>query len=223
MGRNHRRTPDGWHAVAIAAASLAVDQRCLGGYERSQMISSAIGRPIPNEPPMINAIAKSKPSPARNSCHDIPLLLQGRCPRIHLTVVVWAGCVNDSRPNVVLSAGAAIQRRLASKNAITASALRRIRHSVGAVLLAQRDKCQSQIKKPLQMWRVSDVQLFVTSSNNLAAHFIFSTASAGQMSIDLRPSHLINTEPENRVQWVTTPRRVAHSTPLALAVAEHTA
>ena len=88
----------------------------LGGYERSQMISSAIGRPTPNDPQMINAIARSKPSPARNSCHDMPLLLQGRCPRIHLTVVV-----NDSRPNVVLSAGAATQRRLASVNRKTKS------------------------------------------------------------------------------------------------------
>jgi hypothetical protein len=43
------------------------------------------------------------------------------------------------------------------------------------------------------------------------------------MSIDLRPSHLINTERENRVPWVTTPRRVADSTPLVLAVAERTA
>ena len=74
--------------TAIAAASIEVDQRCLGSYERSQTISSAIGRPTPNDPPMMNAIAKSKPSPARNSCHDMPLLLQGRCPRIHLTVVL---------------------------------------------------------------------------------------------------------------------------------------
>jgi hypothetical protein len=56
-----------------------------------------------------------------------------------------------------------------------------------------------------------------------SAHDSFSTASTGQMSIDLRPSHLINTERENRVQPATTPRRVAHSTPLVLAVAEHTA
>ena len=90
--------------------------KVVGVYERSQMISSAIGRPTPNDPPMINAIARSKPSPARNSCHDMPLLLQGRCPRIHLTVVV-----NDSRPHVVPSAGAATQRQLASVNSKTKS------------------------------------------------------------------------------------------------------
>jgi hypothetical protein len=51
-------------------------------YERSQMITTDNGRPIPNDPPMINAIAKSKPNPARNSCQGMPLLLQARCPRI---------------------------------------------------------------------------------------------------------------------------------------------
>ena len=38
------------------------------GYEKSQMITVASGRPIPNDQPMIIASAKSKPSPARNSC-----------------------------------------------------------------------------------------------------------------------------------------------------------
>jgi hypothetical protein len=46
------------------------------------MITAASGRPIPNDQPMINASAKSKPTPARNSCHDMPLLLQTRDPRI---------------------------------------------------------------------------------------------------------------------------------------------
>jgi hypothetical protein len=50
--------------------------------EKSQMIASASGSPMPNEPPMISASAKSKPSPARNSRHDMPLLLQAHCPRI---------------------------------------------------------------------------------------------------------------------------------------------
>ena len=109
MGRNHRRTPDRGHVVAIAAASNAVDQRCLGGYERSQMISSAIGKPIPNDPPMTNAIAKSKPSPARNSCHDMPLLPQGRCPRIP---IIWACCVDDSRPDVVLRLAQRLQHEV---------------------------------------------------------------------------------------------------------------
>jgi hypothetical protein len=40
------------------------------------MIAIASGRPMPNELPMINAIAKSKPTPARNSCHDMLLLLE---------------------------------------------------------------------------------------------------------------------------------------------------
>jgi hypothetical protein len=43
---------------------------------------SPVRGPIPNYPPMMNAIAKIKPSPARNSCHDMPLLLQARRPRI---------------------------------------------------------------------------------------------------------------------------------------------
>ena len=59
--------------------------------------------------------------------------------------------------------------------------------------------------------------------NSPVAHDSFSTASTGQMSTNLRPSHLINTERENRVQWATTPRRVAHWTLLVLAVAEHSA
>jgi hypothetical protein len=61
------------------------------------------------------------------------------------------------------------------------------------------------------------------SPNGLVAHDSFSIASTGQMSIDLRPSHLINTERENRVQPATTPRRVVHSTPPVLAVAEYAA
>jgi hypothetical protein len=59
--------------------------------------------------------------------------------------------------------------------------------------------------------------------NSPVAHHSFSTVSTGQVSTDLRPSHLINTERESRVQWATTPRRVAHSTLLVLAVAEHSA
>jgi hypothetical protein len=43
------------------------------------MITAASGRPIPNEPPMINASAKSKPIPAR-----MPHLLQVRRARITL-------------------------------------------------------------------------------------------------------------------------------------------
>ena len=50
--------------------------------EKSQMIASASGSPIPNEPPMISAIAKSRPTPARNSRHDMLLFLQAHCPRI---------------------------------------------------------------------------------------------------------------------------------------------
>ena len=118
--KRNKRSAAHWRYQSTGPGGPPLSQRqalqSLGGYERSQMISSAIGRPTPNDPPMINAIARRKPSPARNSCHDMPLLLQGRCPRIHLTVVV-----NDSRPNVVLSAGAATQRRLASVNCKTES------------------------------------------------------------------------------------------------------
>ena len=59
--------------------------------------------------------------------------------------------------------------------------------------------------------------------------FFLSTRPVGKECLrarcerDLRPSHLINTERENRVQPATTPRRVAHSTPRVLAVAEHAA
>jgi hypothetical protein len=47
----------------------------LAGYEKSQMITVASGRPIPNDQPMIIASAKSKPTPARNAGNDMPLLL----------------------------------------------------------------------------------------------------------------------------------------------------
>ena len=47
----------------------------LAGYEKSQMITVANGRPIPNDQPMIIASAKSKPTPARNAGNDMPLLL----------------------------------------------------------------------------------------------------------------------------------------------------
>ena len=52
--------------------------------EKSQMIASASGSPMPNEPPMISATAKSKPSPARNSRHDMPLLPSSSLPANHL-------------------------------------------------------------------------------------------------------------------------------------------
>ena len=39
----------------------------LAGYEKSQMITVASGRPIPNDQPIGNAAAKRKPTPARNS------------------------------------------------------------------------------------------------------------------------------------------------------------
>jgi len=45
------------------------------GYEKSQMITVASGRPIPNDQPMTIASAKSKPTPARNAGNDMPLLL----------------------------------------------------------------------------------------------------------------------------------------------------
>jgi hypothetical protein len=72
---------------------------------------------------------------------------------------------------------------------------------------------------------VSDRNLppVVGPPNSPVAHHSFSTVSTGQMSTDLRPSHLINTERENRVQSATTPRRDAHSTLPVLAVAEHSA
>ena len=74
-------------------------------------------------------------------------------------------------------------------------------------------------------WVVSDRNLPPVGGppNSPVAHHSFSTVSTGQMSTDLRPSRLINTERENRVQSATTPRRVAHSTLPVLAVAEHSA
>jgi hypothetical protein len=72
----------------------------------------------------------------------------------------------------------------------------------------------------------SQIEIFppvVGPPNSPVAHHSFSTVSTGQMSTDLRPSHLINTERENRVQSATTPRRDAHSTLPVLAVAEHSA
>jgi hypothetical protein len=36
-----------------------------GSQEKSQMITAASGRPMPNDPPIIKASAKSKPIPAR--------------------------------------------------------------------------------------------------------------------------------------------------------------
>jgi hypothetical protein len=74
-------------------------------------------------------------------------------------------------------------------------------------------------------WVVSDRNLppVVGPPNSPVAHHSFSTVSTGQMSTDLRPSHLINTERENRVQSATTPRRDAYSTLPVLAVAEHSA
>jgi hypothetical protein len=55
--------------LATASVRLAGDQ------SRSQMITVASGRPIPNDQPMIIASAKSKPTPARNAGNDMPLLL----------------------------------------------------------------------------------------------------------------------------------------------------
>ena len=72
----------------------------------------------------------------------------------------------------------------------------------------------------------SQIEIFppvVGPPNCPVAHHSFSTVSTGQMSTDLRPSRLINTERENRVQSATTPRRDAHSTLPVLAVAEHSA
>src|SRR4029077_3996401 len=80
-----------------------------GRYERSQMIASARGRPIPNDPPIINPIAKSKPSPARNSCHDMPLLPPGGSPRIN---IICARCVDHSRPDVVLRLAQRLQHEV---------------------------------------------------------------------------------------------------------------
>jgi len=57
------------------------------GYEKSQMITDANGRPIPNYQPIINASAKSKPIPARNSCNDMPPLLHARRARITLRLL----------------------------------------------------------------------------------------------------------------------------------------
>lgn len=40
------------------------------------MITTANGRPMPKEPPMIIATVNSKPSPIRKPCLDMPLLLR---------------------------------------------------------------------------------------------------------------------------------------------------
>jgi hypothetical protein len=74
----------GWNVVWLDAHAI---QRSDGGptparlrarkagYEKSQMITVASGRPIPNDQPMTIASAKSKPTPARNAGNDMPLLL----------------------------------------------------------------------------------------------------------------------------------------------------
>jgi hypothetical protein len=75
--------------LAITSVRLAGDQ------SRSQMITAASGRPIPNDQPMINASPKSKPTPARNSCHD--MLLLPRTIQESLTTPVKADCAETSR------------------------------------------------------------------------------------------------------------------------------
>jgi hypothetical protein len=52
------------------------------------MIIAASGMPMPNDQPMINASAKSKPTPARNSCNDIPLPPSSSPCENHLKIAV---------------------------------------------------------------------------------------------------------------------------------------